>query len=259
MERPTEQDTPSAVGKALGLLDVFTPDTPELSIRELSRLAGVARSTTHRLVGELIAWGALERTTGGVRLGVKLFELGSMAPTSVTLRDAALPYAHHLHEVTRLTVNVAIRTELEIIYLDKISSRSLRVPHSRLGGRGALHATGLGKAILAYSAPDVVDATLEAPLPALTPKTIVEPLALRAELARVRERRVAFDVEESRLGLFCVAAPILDPRGRALGAISVTGATELDQAERFAPAVSTTALAVAGALRPRRETRRSAT
>jgi IclR family transcriptional regulator, acetate operon repressor len=256
MERPAQQDAasdpPSAVRKALGLLDAFTPRTPELSIRELSRISGVARSTTHRLVGELLEWGALERTTGGVRLGVKLFELGSMAPTSVTLREAALPFAHHLHEVTQLTVNVAIRDGREIVYVDKISSRALRVPHSRQGGRNPLHATGLGKAILAFSDAGALEELLAAPLEAVTPKTIVDAGALRAELARVRERRIAYDVEESRLGLFCVAAPILDPRGRALGAISVTGATALDQAERFAPAVSTTALAVAGALRPRR-------
>lgn len=256
MDRPTEQDTsadaPSAVRKALGLLDAFTPSTPELSIRELSRLSGVARSTTHRLVGELLEWGALERTTNGVRLGVKLFELGSMAPTSVTLRDAALPFAHHLHEVTKLTVNVAIRDGSEIVYVDKISSRALKVPHSRQGGRNPLHATGLGKAILAFSDASALDEVLAAPLEAVTPQTIVDAAALRAELARVRERRIAYDVEESRLGLFCVAAPILDARGRALGAISVTGATALDQAERFASAVSTTALAIAGALRPRR-------
>ena len=256
MERPAEQDAagdpPSAVRKALGLLDAFTPRTPELSIRELSRISGVARSTTHRLVGELIEWGALERTTGGVRLGVKLFELGSMAPTSVTLREAALPYAHHLHEVTQLTVNVAIRDGREIVYVDKITSRSLKVPHSRQGGRNPLHATGLGKAILAFSDVSALDELLAAPLEAVTPKTIVDAAKLRAELARVRERRIAYDVEESRLGLFCVAAPILDARGRAVGALSVTGATALDQAERFAPAVSTTALAVAGALRPRR-------
>lgn len=256
MERPGEQDTPSAVRKALGMLDAFTPDTPELSIRELARRAGVARSTAHRLVGELLDWGALERTTGGVRLGVKLFELGSLAPTPVTLRDAALPYAHHLHEVTQLTVNVAIRSGGEIVYLEKITSRSLRVPHSRQGGRGALHATGLGKAILAFGDAGDLDDLLARPLAAITPKTIVDPVALRAELGRVRERRIAYDVEESRLGLFCVAAPILDVRGRALGAISVTGATALDQAERFAPAVATTALAVAGALRPRRATPR---
>lgn len=252
MTRPGEQDAPSAVRKALGLLDAFTPETPELSIRELSRLSGVARSTTHRLVGELLEWGALERTTAGVRLGMKLFELGSLASTSVTLRGAALPYAHHLHEVTQLTVNVAVRDGREIVYLDKITSRALTVPHSRQGGRNPLHATGLGKAILAYSDPADVDELLAEPLDPLTPKTIVDPAAFRAELARVRERRVAYDVEESRLGLFCVAAPVLDARGRAVGAISVTGATALDQAERFAPAVSTTALAVAGALRPRR-------
>ena len=261
MPRPTLQDTvvdsPSAVRKALGLLDVFTADTPELSIRELARRAGIARSTAHRLVGELSEWGALERTAGGVRLGVKLFELGSLATTSVTFREAALPYAHHLHEVTRLTVNVAIRSGSDIVYLDKIRSRSLRVPHSRLGGRGALHATALGKAILAFSGEDAVADALSVPLAELTAHTIVDPAALRVELDRVRERRVAYDVEESQIGLFCVAAPILDARGVALGAISVTGATELDQAERFASAVSTTALAVAGAMRPVRSRRTS--
>lgn len=250
MERPAVQDAPSAVRKALGVLDAFTPDTPELSIRELARRSGIARSTTHRLVTELLEWGALERAPGGVRLGMKLFELGSMAPTPLTLRDAALPFAHHLHEVTQLTVNVAIRSGAEIVYLEKITTRTLRVPHSRQGGRGALHATGLGKAILAFSPAAVVDETVAAPLPPLTPKTITDPAALRAELRRVREQRVAYDVEESRLGLFCVAAPILDARGLALGAISVTGATALDQAERFAAAVSTTALAVGAALRP---------
>jgi Transcriptional regulator len=255
MARPTEQDAgaagPSSLGKALALLDAFTATSPELSIRELSRRAGVARSTTHRLVGELVAWGALERTRDGVRLGVKLFELGTLAPSSITLREAALPFAHHLHEVTRLTVNVAIRDGGEIVYLDKISSAALTVPHSRQGGRNPAHATGLGKAILAFDDPVALDDLLAAPLEAVTPKTIVDPDALRAELARVREQRVAYDVEESRLGLFCVAAPILDPRGRAVGAVSVTGATALDEAQRFAPAVRTTALAIAGRLRRR--------
>lgn len=236
--------------KALDLLDVFDAESPVLSMREVARRSGVARSTAHRLVGELLDWGALEYAPGGVRLGMKLFELGSLAPAPITLRDAALPFAHHLHEVTQLTVNVAVRDGSDIVYLEKIASRSLRVPHSRQGGRQPLHATGLGKAILAFSDGDVVEELLSAPLAALTPATIVDADRLRRELGTVRARRIAYDVEESRTGLFCVAAPILDGRNRALGAISVTGATALDQAERFAPAVSTTALAVAGALRP---------
>lgn len=243
----------SAVSKCFQILDAFTPDVPEMSVRELSRRSRVARSTAHRLAGELAEWGALERTaSGGFRLGVKLFELGTRAPTSVSLREAALPYAHHLHAVTRLTVNVAVRDGAEILYLEKITSRTLRVPHSRLGGRLAAHATALGKAILAFSPPDVVDAILTGELPSLTSKTLTDPAILRRELAGVRERRVAYDVEESQLGLFCVAAPILDAANRAIGAISVTGATALDQAERFAPAVQTTALAASGAIAPRR-------
>jgi DNA-binding IclR family transcriptional regulator len=247
----------SAVRKSLQLLDAFTGDVQEMSIRELARRSGVARSTAHRLASELEEWGALERTpTGGFSLGVKLFELGSQVPTSVSLREATIPYAHHLHGVTRLTVNIAIRDGAEILYLEKITSRTLTVPHSRLGGRLAAHATALGKAILAFSPPDVVDAILATELPALTPKTLTDPDVLRKELAQVRANRLAYDVEESKLGLFCVAAPILDATNRAAGAISVTGATALDQAERFAAAVQTTALAASRSIRPRGRVRR---
>lgn len=251
MSRPAQQDagSTSALRKALELLDAFGEGDSELSIRELSRRSGVARSTAHRLAADLVEWGALERTTRGLRLGVKLFELGAMAPASVSLRDLALPFAHHLHEVTRLTVNLAVRQGDEIVYLEKITSRSLRVPHTRFGGRAPLHATGLGKAILAFTDPADVDRVLGGQLAAITPKTIVDPDVLRAELDRVRRDRVAYDVEESQLGLFCAAAPILDTAGRPVAAVSVTGATALDEAERFASAVQTTALAIAGARR----------
>lgn len=255
MSRPTVRDgrrdagPNSSLRKALDLLDAFGEGDAELSIRELARRSGVARSTAHRLAADLVEWGALERTPSGLRLGVKLFELGAMAPASVSLRDVALPFARHLHEVTRLTVNLAVRQGDEIVYLEKLTTRSLRVPHTRFGGRGALHATGLGKAMLAYADPGDLDRVLATPLAALTPKTICDADVLRAELTRVRRERVAYDVEESQLGLFCVAAPILDPVGRPVAAVSVTGATALDEAERFAPAVQTTALAIAGARR----------
>lgn len=215
-----------------------------MSIRELAQRSGVPRSTTHRLVTELLDWGALERGPGGVRLGVKLFELGTMAPTQGTLREAASPFLHTLSEVTRLTANLAIREGGNIVYLEKISSPTLRVPHSRLGGRGLLHATGLGKAILAFSPVHEVAGYLTGALTALTPRTITDPVALTDELGTVKRAGVAFDVEESQLGLFCVAAPICDSRGTPIAAVSVTGATALSQAERFSPTVIATARAI---------------
>jgi len=94
---------------------------------------------------------------------------------------------------------------------------------------------------------------LSARLEVKTPKTLVDPAMLRAELARIRESRVAYDVEESRLGLFCVAAPVFGRAGAVVAAISVTGATALAEAEYLAPAVRTTAMALSRALsaRPR--------
>jgi DNA-binding IclR family transcriptional regulator len=230
------------------LLDAFSADQVELSIRELARLSGVPRSTAHRLVGELVAWGALEWGRNGLRLGVRLFELGARVPDPASLRDVALPFAHNLNEVTKLTVNLAVRDGHDIVYIEKISTRSLRVPHSRLGGRLHLHATGLGKAILAFSDGATVDSVIAAGLPALTEKTITNPEALHRELASVRRIRLAYDLEESEPGLFCVAAPILSNRGEPVGAISVTGATAHSQAQRFAPVVQMTALTVARAL-----------
>jgi IclR family acetate operon transcriptional repressor len=111
MPRPAEQDAGSAssLSRGLALLDLFTAPDQVLSISEIARRSGVPKSTTHRLILDLISWGALERATNGVSLGVRLFELGSLVPSSSTLRDLALPFAHNLNEVTKLTSNIAIR------------------------------------------------------------------------------------------------------------------------------------------------------
>jgi IclR family transcriptional regulator, acetate operon repressor len=258
MERPTMQDTSSSLRRALSLLDTFTAQKSQMSIRELSRRSGVPRSTTHRLVGELVEWGALEQGPGGVRLGVKLFELGTLAPSQATLREAASPFLHTLNEVTRLTANLAVREGDGIVYLDKIATRSLKVPHSRMGGRGLLHATALGKAILAFSPAPELPQLPAGPLASLTPRTVVDEARLREDLRRIRSLKVAYDLEESRLGLFCVAAPVLDAQGTAIAAVSVTGATEQSQAEHFAPTVIATAHGIARAVLGRdRATRRT--
>ena len=251
MLRPAEQDAGSAssLSRGLALLDSFTAPDQVLSISELARRSGVPKSTTHRLVLDLIAWGALERGPGGISLGVRLFELGSLVPSSNTLRELALPFAHNLNEVTKLTSNIAIREGSEVLYIEKITTRTLKVPHSRVGGRARMHATALGKAILAFSDRDFVDSVLSEPLLQQTEKTITDPVALRKELSRVRQERVAYDVEESRLGLFCVSAPVFTGQGGPVaGAISVTGATELAIAKRYAPAVLATAMALSSAI-----------
>ncbi len=248
MARPGMQDATSSLQRGLSLLDLFSVRDEVLSISEMARRSGVPKSTTHRLVTDMVAWGALEQGANGYRLGARLFELGHLVPGHRALRDVAVPYAHTLNEVTQLTANLAIRDGHEVMYLEKVISRKLLVPHSRAGGRLPLHCTALGKAILAHSDHEFVESILSSRLTSMTPKTLTDPRRLRHELASVREQKVAYDVEESELGLFCVAAPIFAYRNVLVGAISVTGATALSQAQRFAPTVRSTAMALSRAM-----------
>jgi IclR family acetate operon transcriptional repressor len=242
------KDGTSSLARGLSLLELFTVEDSQLSVSEMARRSGIPKSTTHRLVGDLLAWGALERAPGGLRLGVRMFELGHLVPTQRSLRELAVPYAHNLNEVTGLTSNIAVRDGQDIVYVEKVSSRNLRVPHSRTGGRLPLHCTALGKAILAHGDPAFIESVLAGELKPRSPKSITDAKVLRSELATVRETKVAYDVEESQIGLFCVAAPVFARRNVLVGAISVTGATELSQAQRFAPVVRMTALALSRAL-----------
>lgn len=246
---------PSSLRKGLSLLNLLALGEQEMSISEMARRSGIPKSTTHRLVADLVEWGALERGPHGVRLGVRLFELGNLVPAQRQLRELAIPYAHDLNEITHLTSNLAVRDGQDIVYIEKVSSRSLDIPHSRTGGRLPMHCTALGKAILAFSPHDFVESILNGELKALSPRTITDPELLRRDLASVHVTKVAYDVEESQPGLFCVAAPIFARHKVVVGAISVTGATALSQAQRFAPAVRTTAMALTRALQTDRHAR----
>ncbi len=233
---------PSSLSRGLSLLDAFRGDADELSIGELARRAGLPKTTTHRLASDLLAWGALERGERGLRLGMHLIELGGLVPAHRRLREAATPLAHHLRSLTRLTSNVAVRADDHILYLERLHHATPDDTHA--GSRGPLHATALGKVILAHSDPALVETVLERGLEPVAERTIVDPAALRAELVRIRSNRLAFDMEESRPGSFCVAAPVLGRRNAVLGAVSVAGATSFEEARRLAPTVQAAALAL---------------
>lgn len=256
MNRPTQQDTKASDGghrptvdAVVDILEVFDGGHRLQSVRELARRSGVPRTTTHRIVRQLLARSVLESSSDGrVQIGVRVFEWGTLAPTHFSIREAALPYAHHLREFTQLTVNVAVREGADVVYVEKLSVPKTPVPHTRQGGRARLHATALGKAMLAFRPQAEIDEYLSRPMAAVTARTITDVGILRRQLEISHQRRVAFDLEESGAGLFCVAAPILDSDGLSVAAISITGATVQAQAEEHALAVRTTALAISRAV-----------
>jgi IclR family transcriptional regulator, acetate operon repressor len=231
------------VGRAALLLDCLAVgDSPGIS--ELARRSGLPKTTVFRLVHELACCGLVEVTGGGVRLGMRLFELGSSVPRQRSLAEAALPYMRDLQQATGDTVHLAVLDGAEVVYIEIRRGRPGQRLPSRVGGRMPAHATGVGKAILAFSPPEVVSALIAAGLERRTARTIVAPGPLRRELARIRESGVSFDREESGPGIVCAASPVFGAGGAVVAALSLTGWSSRLDVQRVAPAVRTAALAL---------------
>lgn len=233
----------TVVGRAALLLDCLAAgDSPGIS--ELARRSGLAKTTVFRLVHELASCGLVEVTAGGARLGMRLFELGSSVPRQRSLAEAARPHMRDLHEATGETVHLAVLDGAEVVYLQILRGRGTRPLPSRVGGRMPAHATGVGKAILAFAPPDVVSALIAAGLERRTTRTIVAPGALRRELSRIRQAGTAFDREESGPGIVCAASPVFGADGAVVAGLSLTGWSARLNLARAAPAVRTAALAL---------------
>jgi DNA-binding IclR family transcriptional regulator len=200
------------------------------------------------LAGHLIATGLLEREGTSVRLGIKLFEIGQLAIRQRGLVDAARPYLADLREATRNTVHLAVLEGTEVVYLDILSGPDAPALPSRIGGRFPAHATGVGKAILAFSPDADVERIIAAGLTRVSTRTITAPGLLRRQLAKVREEGIAYEREESGAGVVCAASPLLNGNGRALAAISLSGWANRMRTERVAPAVRTAALTLSRAI-----------
>jgi DNA-binding IclR family transcriptional regulator len=200
--------TATVTSRALSLLAAFDEHHRRLTLTELSRHSGLPMPTAHRLVGELVGWGALARTQSGEYVvGRRLWDLGLLAPVQTGLRQLASPYLHDLYGATLATVHLAVRDGTEVLYVDRLSGHASVPVVSSIGSRLPMHATGVGKVLLAHAPAEVQQAVL-ADLPRITPYTITQPGMLRRQLARVLRDDYATTVEEMSLGGCSVAVPI---------------------------------------------------
>jgi DNA-binding IclR family transcriptional regulator len=247
-ERPATP--PSMVERMTLILGAFDGATPRLSLQEIAERSGLPRSTTHRILDQLVQLRWLDHTGGGYRLGMRALELGGLAVAHNELREATAPLLHDLHLRTATTVHLAVLDRLDVVYLDKVGGRT-DAGATRVGGRLPAHATAAGKAILAWTDPRQVEAVFRGKLVPRTPRTLHTMEALEQELAAIRARGgLAYDREESATGIACVAAP-LRGSGRALAAISLTGDVTRMDLNRLSPFVAETARQASAALFPR--------
>jgi DNA-binding IclR family transcriptional regulator len=214
--------TMTAVGKALGILDAFEAEAARLTLSDLADRCRFPVSTTHRIVTELVSWGALERGTDGrYALGLRLWELGSLAPRALGLRQCAMPVLEDLYEATHENVQLCVLEGQEIVFIERISGRQAVGVMSRVGGRLPAHATSGGQVMLAFAPPPVRRKALAGPLPAYTSRTITEPDRLRSVLAGIRRSGFVVCDGHVTLDALAVAAPIRGVGDAVVAAVSV--------------------------------------
>lgn len=219
---PTVSSTSSTALKAFEVLALFR-DRPVLTTSTCAEALGFPRATAHRLLATLREAGFVELSpTGHYRLGLRLFEIGALAPLRRQLVDFARRPLEELADATGQQVHLAVRSDMHVVYLDVIHGREASLP-TRAGQRGPLHATGLGKALLAWAPEETIEEAIAAGLPRFTSSTITDAEELRRELAKARHNGVVHDREESMVGLQCLAAPLRNEDGELMAAISMAG------------------------------------
>lgn len=216
----------NSIARAVRILNVFTGQRSEIGLSEISREAGLHKSTVHRLLASLERAGFVEQSSenGKYRLGLKLFELGSLVMHRINLREEARPHLQALARKTKETVHLAALADGEIIYFEKIEGQSNLTIPSAIGRKIPAHCTGLGKVLLAHLPEEELEAIVrQKGLKRFTANTITSLGEFKKHLEGVRTKGYAIDNEECELGLKCVAAPVRNHTGSVVAAISIAG------------------------------------
>lgn len=215
----------STVLKAFDVLDLFRTH-PVVGAAECARLLDMPRASAYRMLITLVEAGVLEVTPNGhYRLTLKMFELGLHVPRQRWLYDASYLAMERLVARTRIAAHLAVRDGVELVYVAKLRHSPDRT-RARAGERNRLHATAIGKTLLAYAPIEVFNQVVADGLRRFTPHTITTQRQLRDQLEAVRQEGCAYDREERTLGLVSVAVPIRGSAGETVAALSVLGPVE---------------------------------
>jgi DNA-binding IclR family transcriptional regulator len=221
----------SVTARALAVLGAFSLEQPTMTLSQLARRAGLPVATVFRLAAELEEGRFLDRDEAGVySLGTHLWEMGLLTPVHGRLRETAMPFLLNLQYSCRETVQLAISDGVDAVYVEKLTHEVAIPLETRIGARIPLHATAVGKALLAFSPPAFIDFATSLPLKRFTPLTLTTKRALTRELTATLEQGYATSVEEYLADSTGIAAPVLVDGVvvAAIGIINYTGRRDLD-------------------------------
>jgi IclR family acetate operon transcriptional repressor len=218
-----------SVDRALQIIETLAEDDEGYRLTDLAVRTGLSPSTVHRLLATLESrrFVQFDRDESKWHIGAQSFVVGSTFVRRRNFAAQALPYLRKLRDQTRETANLAVVDDQSIIVVSRIESREIMRSLTKVGGRVAMIASGVGKAVLATYSDDAVNAIIRSQgMPRMTEKSIIRAGDLFRELEIVRKQGFAVDDEEARLGLRCVAAVVFNDCNEPLAAISVSGMTD---------------------------------
>jgi IclR family acetate operon transcriptional repressor len=222
-------DSPSAaVERALSMLEAVAQESEGLSNAEISRKLKIPKSSASYILRTLEAQNYLTRDgSGKYKVGLKILSLSRGALIGLDVRGVALPIMRHLTQRTGLTCHLAILDGPEAVYVEKVEPEGFIRMDTWVGRRMRVHATSVGKALVAHIAQNSLENMLaKAGMEKRTPKTITTLPRLLKELEKVRNQGYAVDDEENNLGARCLGAPVFNDRGLIEAALGLSGTTQ---------------------------------
>lgn len=199
-----------------------------ITVSEVNQQLKIPKSSAYAILQTLKSRGYVHKDElDRYSLSLKLFSLGSQLIAGIDLRRSTYPLLKELAEKAQITAHLGVLEGQRAVYIEKIEVIGIIRLRTEVGRTLPLHATAIGKALLAFLPEEEIDRILKTlPLPALTPRTITSAAAFKKELTRVHTQGYSVNNEENEAETRAVAAPVFGPDGRPLAAINL-GATTL--------------------------------
>jgi len=220
----------SSVHKTFSILEYFTEQKPDWGVTELANEIGSNKSTVYRFLSDMQQMGILDKhpETEKYSLGLKLFELGSRVKLKSALVEKTHPVLELVANDIKETVHIAVLKNNKVFYVDKVESPLGLKISSQIGSYNPIHATALGKVLMAYQQDPkkemILDQIFEqSNAQAFTTNTITDKSVMQKALAQIKKKGFALDKEEFEIGLICLAIPIYNENGEVIASLSASG------------------------------------
>ncbi|WP_235837739.1 IclR family transcriptional regulator [Chitinasiproducens palmae] len=238
-ERPGDAYVQS-FARGLAVIRAFNAERPAQTLTDVAQATGLTRAGARRILLTLVALGYVETEGRLFRLTPRILDLGFAYLTSMPFWNVAEPVIESLVATVHESSSAAVLDGDEIVYVLRVPTHKIITVNLSIGSRLPALWTSMGRVLLSGLDDAALDRVIaQAPLEARTPRTLVEPAALREEIARVRAQGWAVVDQELERGLISLSAPIRNRQGRIIAAINISGNAQRKSAKQMVKAFLT--------------------